>query len=72
MPDHPATPRASLTLAVAAQMIDAAFAESRTLRSAPLCIAVVGAGGHLLALQRDEAASYYRVEIATPPLGMPP
>jgi uncharacterized protein GlcG (DUF336 family) len=64
MPDHATMLQATLTLNVAARMIDAAFAESHALRAAPLCIAVVGASGHLLALEREEAAAFHRVEIA--------
>lgn len=54
-----------LTLDHANTIIDAAFAEGKARNFAPLCIVVLDAGGHVLALKRDERASIYRPEIAT-------
>lgn len=55
----------SLTLDQASAIIDAALAEGRARRFYPLCIVVLDAGGHALALKRDERASISRPEIAT-------
>ncbi|WPP02057.1 heme-binding protein [Pseudomonas sp. HR96] len=53
-----------LTLAVADRMVDAALLEGTRLQLQPLCVAVLDAGGHLLALKRDERASLLRPQIA--------
>lgn len=53
-----------LTLSAASIMVDAAMAEGRRLGLAPLCVAVLDAGGHLLALKRDEKSSLLRPQIA--------
>jgi uncharacterized protein GlcG (DUF336 family) len=53
-----------LTLAIADRMIDAALTEGARQGFAPLCVAVLDAGGHLLALKRDERASLLRPQIA--------
>jgi uncharacterized protein GlcG (DUF336 family) len=53
-----------LTLELASKIVDAALAEGAARRFRPLCVAVLDAGGHLLALKRDERASIYRPEIA--------
>lgn len=53
-----------LTLAVADRMVDAAFTEGARQGFQPLCVAVLDAGGHLLALKRDERASLLRPQIA--------
>lgn len=54
-----------LTLNQANRLIEAALAEGQRLQLAPLCVAVLDAGGHMLALQRDERASLLRPQIAT-------
>jgi uncharacterized protein GlcG (DUF336 family) len=54
-----------LTLESASLMVDAALAEGRRLGLSPLCVAVLDAGGHLLALKRDERASLLRPQIAS-------
>jgi uncharacterized protein GlcG (DUF336 family) len=53
-----------LTVGLAGTIVDAALAEGATRGFRPLCVAVLDAGGHLLALKRDERASIYRPEIA--------
>ncbi|MGF6693864.1 heme-binding protein [Pseudomonas sp. D(2018)] len=53
-----------LTLEAASIMVDAALEEGRRLGLQPLCVAVLDAGGHLLALKRDERASLLRPQIA--------
>jgi uncharacterized protein GlcG (DUF336 family) len=54
-----------LTLAVADRMIDAALLEGQRLKFQPLCVAVMDAGGHVLALKRNERASLIRPQIAS-------
>jgi uncharacterized protein GlcG (DUF336 family) len=54
-----------LTLQAANTLIAAALAEGKRLGLAPLCVAVLDAGAHVLALQRDERASLLRPQIAT-------
>ena len=53
-----------LTLAHASDMITAAFAHGATLGLKPLCVAVLDAGGHVIALQRQDRASTLRPAIA--------
>lgn len=53
-----------LTLIQANKLVEAALTEGRRLQLAPLCVAVLDAGGHLLMLQRDERASLIRPQIA--------
>lgn len=54
-----------LTLDQASRIVDAAFDEGRSRGFHPLCVVVLDAGGHALALKRDERASISRPEIAT-------
>ena len=54
-----------LTLTHARQIIAGAFAERVAAGMNPLCVVVVDAGGHLLALEREDGVPYGRVEIAT-------
>jgi uncharacterized protein GlcG (DUF336 family) len=54
-----------LTLEQANVIAAAAMAAGRAHEFAPLCVVVLDAGGHALALQRDERASISRPEIAT-------
>lgn len=53
-----------LTLADANRIIEAAFARAGELELKPLGVAVLDAGGHLLAFQRQDGASFMRHEIA--------
>ena len=55
----------SLTLDQASRIVDAALAEGGRQGFHPLCVVVLDAGGHCLALKRDERASISRPEIAT-------
>jgi uncharacterized protein GlcG (DUF336 family) len=52
-----------LTLAQANQLIGAALAMAREMDLPPLCVAVLDAGGHLKALQREDGVSFLRVQI---------
>lgn len=53
-----------LTLAQAGRIVDAALEKGRELDCAPLTIAVLDAGGHLLALKREDGAGLMRPDIA--------
>lgn len=53
-----------LTLKSAVSLVDAALSAGRTIEAAPLTVAVLDAGGHLLALQREDGASLIRPQIA--------
>ena len=54
-----------LTLDLAAKIIDAAFAQGREIGCNPLSIAVLDAGGHMVAFMRQDASGILRPEIAT-------
>jgi len=55
----------ALTLDQALTIATATLAEGRARGFAPLCVALLDTGGHVLALLRDENASIGRPEIAT-------
>lgn len=55
----------ALNLSAANRLIDAALAHGRAGGMAPLCVAVLDAGGHVIALQREDGASILRPQIAT-------
>lgn len=55
---------ATLTLAQANTMIAAALAEARRRDLAPLAVAVLDLGGHLVAFQREDHAGFARFNIA--------
>jgi uncharacterized protein GlcG (DUF336 family) len=55
----------SVTLAQATTIVDAALAKGRAMNFAPLTVAVLDAGGHLVALKRDDQSGIMRVEIAS-------
>src|SRR3990167_1620695 len=54
----------ALTLKVAVNLIDQALAAGRAISAAPLTIAVLDAGGHLITLLREDGASMLRPQIA--------
>jgi uncharacterized protein GlcG (DUF336 family) len=54
-----------LSLDQASLIVDAAMEAGRARDLHPLCVVVLDAGGHALALKRDERASISRPEIAT-------
>ncbi|CAN7652994.1 heme-binding protein [Phenylobacterium sp. LjRoot219] len=54
-----------LTLSQANAVIEGALAEAARLELKPLTVAVLDAGGHLVALQRQDGASNLRPQIAT-------
>jgi uncharacterized protein GlcG (DUF336 family) len=53
-----------LSLEQAARIIDGAFAKGRELKLKPLTVVVMDAGGHLIALQRQDGSSTLRPQIA--------
>jgi uncharacterized protein GlcG (DUF336 family) len=55
----------ALSLATANTIIEAALAEGARLKLRPLTVAVLDAGGHLIALQRQDGASNLRPQVAT-------
>lgn len=54
----------SLTLERACRIISAALEKGAELKLKPLSVAVVDAGGHLVAFQRQDHASFGRLQIA--------
>lgn len=55
---------AKLKLAHAETIMDAALAEARKLKLAPLAVAVLDAGGHVIAFKREDGAGLVRFDIA--------
>jgi uncharacterized protein GlcG (DUF336 family) len=53
-----------LTLAEAGAIVDAALRKGRALGCAPLTVAVLDAGGHLVAFKREDNSGILRFEIA--------
>lgn len=53
-----------ISLDQASRIIDAAFAEGARLGLKPLSVAVLDAGGHMIAFQRQDGASTLRPQIA--------
>ncbi|HEU4389778.1 MAG TPA: heme-binding protein, partial [Blastocatellia bacterium] len=53
-----------LTLEQASGLIDAALAEARLHEFAPLAVAVLDAGGHLIAFKREDGAGILRFDLA--------
>lgn len=53
-----------LPLEKASLIVDAALAEARSRDFAPLAVAVLDAGGHLLAFKREDGAGILRYDIA--------
>ena len=56
---------AGVTLAQAATIVDKALEKGRELRLHPLTVVVLDAGGHMVALKREDRSGILRVEIAT-------
>jgi uncharacterized protein GlcG (DUF336 family) len=55
---------AKLSLANASVIVDAALAEARKRKLKPMTVVVLDAGGHDVALKREDAASMLRPKIA--------
>ena len=54
----------ALNIAQASTIIDAALQKGRELKFAPLAVAVLDAGGHVIVMKREDRCSYLRTEIA--------
>jgi uncharacterized protein GlcG (DUF336 family) len=54
-----------LTLAQASTILDAALNKGRELKLNPLTVVVLDAGGHAVALKREDRSGILRVEVAT-------
>lgn len=55
---------ANIKLSIAETIIDKAIEEARRRNLAPLSIAVLDAGGHLVAFKREDGATFARFDIA--------
>ncbi len=53
-----------LTLAQANKIIETALAKAREMKIKPLAIAVLDQSGHIKAIQREDAASMFRCDVA--------
>lgn len=53
-----------LTLDAASGIVDVALSTAASRNAKPLCVVVLDAGAHLLALKRQETASLFRPQIA--------
>jgi len=53
-----------LTLAQANKIIEGALANARQLKIKPLAVAVLDDGGHMKSVQREDAATMFRVDVA--------
>jgi uncharacterized protein GlcG (DUF336 family) len=56
---------AGLTLAQASTIVDAALAKGRELNLNPLTVVVLDAGGHAVALKREDRSGIMRADIAS-------
>jgi uncharacterized protein GlcG (DUF336 family) len=56
--------KVALPLAQAARILDEALAAARAARLLPLAVAVLDAGGHLVAFKREDGAGIVRFDIA--------
>jgi len=57
--------RMSVTLAQASIIVDTALAKARELKLHPLTVVVLDAGGHMVAMKREDKSGILRGEIAT-------
>jgi uncharacterized protein GlcG (DUF336 family) len=55
----------TITLAAASTIVDVALKKGRELKLKPLVVAVLDAGGHLVAYKREDKTSLMRFEIAS-------
>jgi len=55
----------NVTLAQASTIVDTALAKGRELKLHPLTVVVLDAGGHLVAMKRDDKSGILRTQIAT-------
>ena len=64
MPEHLRPIQSSLTLELAERIIDVALAARRKEGLLPLVVAVLDAGGHLVAYKREDGSGLLRFDIA--------
>jgi glc operon protein GlcG len=64
MPEHLHAIHSSLSLSVAEQIIDAALAARRKENLMPLVVAVLDAGGNLVAYKREDGSGVMRFDVA--------
>src|SRR5439155_8993332 len=68
------TGMSTLTLAQASMIVDKALEKGRELKLHPLTVVVLDAGGHMVAMKREDRSGILRAQIATGkawgPLGM--
>lgn len=57
--------KTDLTLVAASTIVDAALAAGREAGMMPLTVVVLDAGGHVVALKREDGSGILRVDIAT-------
>lgn len=55
----------TLDLQTANRVVERALAYGREIKAAPLAVAVIDNGGHLVSLQREDGASLLRPQVAT-------
>jgi uncharacterized protein GlcG (DUF336 family) len=58
-------PMTALSLDKAARIVDGALAKAASLKLKPLAVSVLDAGGHLVAFQRQDGASFLRHQIGS-------
>lgn len=64
MSEHLKAVSSSLELAAASRIVDAAISERRKQEVLPLAVAVLDAGGHLVAFKREDGCGVLRFDIA--------
>jgi uncharacterized protein GlcG (DUF336 family) len=62
--DQVKTTAETLTLAAASRIVDEALVAGRALKLKPLSVAVLDAGGHLVAFKREDNSGILRFEVA--------
>ena len=55
---------ASISLEIAERIVDGALAAARRIGTAPMAVAVLDAGGHLVAFKRQDGVAFLRCDIA--------
>lgn len=55
---------ASISLELAGQIVDTALAAASRMGTAPMAVAVLDAGGHLVAFKRQDGVSFLRCDVA--------
>src|SRR4051812_6685505 len=63
-PAEPGAVMSVVTLAQASMIVDTAIKKGREINCAPLTVAVLDAGGHLVAFKREDKSGLLRFDIA--------